>query len=813
MRPLAKVSLVVSLAVSAFVFAPVFTDRTVAHSTQPISAGAASEATRAHARLPLSFEANHGQASSDVDFLTRTGDTTLYLTRERSVLSLGGPSDAFVGMELVGTGRREPTPLGMDPLAGRVNYLLGSEAEWVTDVPTYGSVRYEGIYPGIDLVYHGQSGQLEYDFVVAPGADASAIGLRFSGIDGMRLRDNGDLLLETPGADIVHRAPVVYQESPGGQQLVPGAYALDGDRVAFSLGAFDPSRELVIDPVFAYSTYLGGKTNDTAYAVAVDGAGNAYVSGHTDSTNFPLKNPFETRQAGAFVAKLNPTGTALVYSTYFGGLGEAIAVDAGGNVYLTGIAGSLFTATPGAFQASPQGGFDSFVSKINPQGNGVVYSTYLGGEFDDFGTGIAIDGAGNAYVTGWTKCPVPDSTPCFPVKNAFQPEFAGGNNDAFVTRLNATGTDVAYSTFLGGGRILNTTDDWGQDIAVDASGAATVMGYTYSQDFPVTPGAYDTTSNGLDAFVTRFAPDGRSLKYSTYLGGSGHEESYGLALDAAKNAYVTGFTISYDFPTTPGAYKRQMVTGWEAFITKLNPAGSALVYSTYLGSDSASDLAWDLAVDSGGSAYVTGYTNGDDFPLVDAPQPFYGNGLQDAFVTKLNPAGSALVYSTYLGGSTWDQGYGIAVDAAGAAFVVGGTTGSNFPVTPGAFQTQNGDPNRFNPDDGFVTKLSGGTPPPPSCTITGTSGDDSLQGTRGADVICGLGGNDALVGGAGNDLLIGGDGNDTLTGGKGGDTLQGGAGADLLKAIDRVSGNDTLDGGAGTDTCRSDPGDPTRGCP
>jgi len=669
MGVVAALALSVSLSVSAPSIADANSTRSAGQSTIDADAEAR-QVRQAHSGLPLSFEANDGQASSDVDFLARSGDSTLYVTREGAMLSRGGASDALVGMDAVGPRRLPTSPQGMNPMPGRVNYLAGPEADWVTDVPTFGSVRYDEIYRGIDLIYHGQSGQLEYDFVVAPGADASDIGVRFSGIDGMTLQPNGDLSLTSRAGDILHRAPIAYQESPDGRQLVDSAYRLDGNHVSFILGGYDASRELVIDPVFTYSTYLGGKGNDTAYAVAVDGAGNAYVGGRTGSADFPLKNPFQTHLSEGFVTKLNPSGTALVYSTYFAGIVEAITVDAGGNAYVTGPAGLQFPVTPGAFQSTQQGGFDAFVTKINAQGSGLVFSTYLGGDFDDFSTGIAVDGAGNTFVTGWTKCPIPDGTACgFPTKNAFQPRFGGGNNDAFVTKMNATGTDVVYSTFLGGGTILNTTDDWGQDIAVDATGAATVMGYTYSQDFPVTPGAYDTQSDGLDLFVTRFSPDGKTLQYSTFLGGSGHEESYGLALDANRNAYVTGFTLSYDFPTTPGAYKRQMQTGWEVFVTKLNVSGSALVYSTYLGSDSASDLAWDLAVDSAGNAYVTGDTNGSDFPVLNAPQPNNGGG-EDAFVTEVNATGSALVYSTYLGGNTGERGYGIAVDTSGAAVVV-----------------------------------------------------------------------------------------------------------------------------------------------
>lgn len=489
-KSLARLSVVGSLVMAALAVAPT----PFGGGVTPVGHPSSAEATNAVAGLPLSFERNAGQASEDVQFLARNDGSTLYLADERAVLSLGGPAGALVGMEIVGPGRLVAPPQGRDPQPGRVNYLDGLEGDWITDVPTFGSVRYEGIFRGIDVIYHGRTGQLEYDFVVAPGADPSAIALSFSGIDGMTIAANGDLLLESAAGQIAHKAPVVYQETASGRRLVPSAYRVDGGLVSFTVGAYDRSRELVIDPVLTYSTYLGGRSNDTAYAVAVDGAGNAYIGGRTGSADFPLRNPYETRLSEGFVTKLNPAGTALVYSTYFPGIVEAITVDAGGNAYVTGPAGLQFAATAGAFQTTQQGGFDAFITKINPQGSGLVLSTYVGGDWDDFSTGIAVDGAGNTYLTGWTKCPIPDGTVCgFPTKNAFQPRFGGGNNDAFVTKMNPTGTDIVYSTFLGGGTVLNTTDDWGQDIAVDATGAATVMGYTFSQDFPVTAGDGPTT--------------------------------------------------------------------------------------------------------------------------------------------------------------------------------------------------------------------------------------------------------------------------------------------------------------------------------
>lgn len=704
----------------------------------------------AYGALPLSFELNQGQTNARVKFLARSAGYLLFLTSTEAVMALDNPAAhrkgkenrearrrldegescesgarpprSIVRMKLLGA---NPAPRieGLEQLTTTSNYFAGPDpAKWRTNIPSYSRVRYAEVYPGIDMVYYGDQRQLEYDFVVAPGSNPDAIQMSFGGIEDFEISRMGELLLHTARGDIRQSKPVAYQEANGIKDEVFVSYVPKGvGRVGFQLGAYDSTRPLIIDPVLIYSSYLGGSGFDQGYAIAVDSLGNAYVTGKTAATDFPTTaGAFQTNYGGgdAFVAKLNPAGTEVIYSTYLNGAsGNGIAVDSAGNAYVTGEALTPnFPTTPGAFQTSPMG-FDAFVTKLNPAGSALVYSSRFGGNFDDFGRAIVIDGANNAYITGWTVCL---STTCtFPTVNAFQPVYAGGNNDAFVTKIDSNGSALVYSTYLGGGKVINATEDWGEGIAVDSAGSAYVTGYTYSPDFPVTGGAFDTAGSGLDAFITKFAPDGASLVYSTFLGGWGREQGQGIAVDTNGNAYVTGLTESLDnpftkayegFPVTAGAF--QSNGSYDAFVTKLNPQGSALVYSTYLGGSAGVDRAWAIALDDAGNSYVTGDTTSSNFPTANAFQPTYGGGLSDAFVTKLNAAGSGLVYSTFLGGSLFDEGRGIAVNGSGDAFVTGDTSSSDFPTASAAQPNNGGGLN--NHDDAFVVKIGdiGSTPTP-----------------------------------------------------------------------------------------------------
>jgi Beta-propeller repeat len=707
-----------------------------------------------YGQLPLNFEANQGQTDAQVQFLAHGQGYILFLTAREAVFAFRPPAAhplhpsrlvprpgavqdtpdtarAVVRMQLLGA-NSAPQVVGLEDLPGKAHYFRGNDPQqWRTNVPTYAKVQYTAVYPGVDLIYYGQSRQLEYDFVVAPGVDPAVITLGFEGVDHVDVDAQGDLVLGTPGGPLRFQKPVVYQEQDGGRHAIAGGYVRKGlHQVGFHVAAYDVARPLVIDPVLSYATYLGGSGEDLGSGIAVDAAGNAYVTGQTESTNFPTTlGAFQTAQPGfvnVFVSKLNAAGSALLYSTYLGGtqsaahVGRAIAVDASGNAYITGFTGAAdFPTTPGAFQTTIGGNFDAFVAKLNPTGSALLYSTFLGGSSDDGGFdrgGIAVDAVGNAYVTGETISADFPTTP-----GAFQPTPGygfGRVQDAFVSKLNATGSALVYSTYLG------ATDTAGYTIAVDAAGNAYVAGFTNSADFPTTPGAFSSSGGG---FITKLSAAGSALVYSTRL--SGADFCSGIAVDTSGNAYVTGLTRSPDFPTVHPLQPTLHSSGGNAFVAKLTPDGTALVYATYLGGSGTvvsrpprppvtfGDTGLGIAIDAAGNAYVTGNTSSSDFPITsDAFQTTFGGGFGDAFVSKLNATGSALLYSTYLGGNDIDNGTGIVVNAAGNAYVAGYSFSSNFPTTSDAFQTTFG-----GVVDAFVVKLA-------SPTFAGTPGTANCHG-------------------------------------------------------------------------------------
>lgn len=663
------------------------------------------------ARLPLAFEPNQGQAPLGSRFVARSGNLRVNLRPNAWQIATGATG---VTMRLLGGRADAPMQPGA-PLQGRVSYFYGSDpAKWQHNLPTYGRILTRNAYPGIDTMHYGNQGRLEHDFIVHPGANPERIAIRFDGVQGLKVLPGGDLEIAASTGRLHQLRPVAYQRSARKREAVAARYVVKGQTVRFELGRYDHSRPLIIDPVLSYSSYLGGVGYDVANAVAVDATGAAYITGRTDATGFPFTQG-AYRQAGAtqggFVAKINPQGTGLVYCVNFGdGLGNGIAVDALGNAYVGGTCtGMNFPVTPGAF-STPQWGYEAFVMKINPTGTGLVYSSRFGGSFDDYGNAIAVDATGSAVLAGSTsyRSPGPGD---FPTLNAFQPAYGGGIYDMFVTKLNPSGSGLVFSTYLGGGSSLNNSEDYGTAVAVDPNGAIYVGGMTYSPDFPVTPGAFDTSWNGLDGTVTKFTPQG-GLVYSTFIGGVGHEEQYGLAVDAAGSAYVTGFTDAISFPTTPGAFQRTLNGAQDAYLAKLSPNGSSLAYGTYLGGANVFERGWSVAVDASGNAWVAGDINETgasvfDFPVRNAIQPGPGRGLFDGFVAQFGPSGD-LLFSSYLGGTLWDQAHGIAVDAAGSAYVVGSTSSTNFPTTPGAFQPANAG-GLNNHDDAFVLKLAPGT--------------------------------------------------------------------------------------------------------
>ena len=687
----------------------------------PIAGGGSDASTRtrleeAYGKLPLSFEANAGQTDPRVIFLSRSPGFMVFLTpieavlvsstvRHESLLTFGGRSDPgpdpvptahVLRMRLVGA-NPAPRVTGLQELLGRSNYFIGNEPHnWRIGVPTYASVQYEDVYPGIDLVYHGQQGRLEYDFVVAPGADPEGIQLAFIGADEVEIDDNGDLVLHVSGEQIRMAQPLVYQERSGGRQRVSSGYVMtNGQQIGIRIGEHGTAKAPSIAPVVNYSTYLGGGGKDVGSGIAVDSSGNIYVTGLTDSSNFPNVNAIQRRigHRDAFVTKITAAGDAIVYSTYLGGsesvftmgngfeFGSDIAVDAFENVYVTGNTDSTDFPTVNAFQPTYGGGGcaftvpcgDAFVTKLDATGSRLVYSTYLGGSANEAASGIVVDRAGNAFVVGTT------SSPDFPTVSPLQ--FSHRNRgdsrgilvgDVFVTKLNAAGDTLVYSTHFGG----SSAED-GRAIAIDAAGRAVVTGFTASPDFPTASPLQAVRGGDLDVFVTMLDVAGSAFVYSTYLGGRDSDRSVGITVDSAGNAYVTGTTASTDFPTQR-AFQATLAGGLDAFVASIRADGSALNYSTYLGG-SDRDVGTGVVVNRAGQACIVGFTKSSDFPILRAIQVAFGGDV-DAFMTKLDSGGSALMYSTYFGGQGIDIAWDITMNKRGTVYLTGETGSLQFPL-------------------------------------------------------------------------------------------------------------------------------------
>ena len=654
--------------------------------------------------LPLAFEANQGQAPQGVSFVARTQGGSVFLTRTGAVFAQkrADRGSRSAGFEMKLKDAPAITAVGADELSGKANYFIGNEpSRWQTGVSMYRKVKCSDVLAGIDLVYYGNQRQLEYDFIIRPGANPDAIRWSFEGTDGLELSSQGELIVRFAGNEIRQQRPRVHQQIGNETRELHGTYVLASRKeVGFQLGEYDRTQPVVIDPVLLFSTFNGGSAQDYADGVAVDASG-VYVVGSTTSSNFPLASPRQSALGGgfdAFVLKLNPTGSALIYATYLGGsggdYGTAIAVDGSGNAYVTGYTLSGNFPTANARQTALASSQDAFVTKLSPTGSTLVYSTYLGGNDNDFGNGIAVDGSGNAIIVGST------ASTNFPNPNAYQSSRSGSYPNAFVSKMTADGSGFVYSTYLGG-----TLVNEAFGVAVDASGAAYVVGSTTSTNFP-TLNAYQSTNRGSrDAFVSKFSSTG-SLVYSTYLGGNGQDFGSGIAVDSSGSAIAVGDTSSSNFPVFPQppavnpAFQQSLNGSSDGFVAKLSPTGSALVYSTFLGG-SSSDRALAVAVDGSGNAYVTGETLSTNFPGVGSLQA--AGGDLDVFVTQLNALGSALTYSTYLGGAAADSASGIALDSAGNAYVAGQTQSSNFPTTNAVQATYGGGM------DAFVAKVGGST--------------------------------------------------------------------------------------------------------
>ncbi len=672
----------VVLVVSGLVVASATAAATAALLRSPAPLGPAlSPAHDVLATLPISFEAAEG------GFVSRGAGYSFGLT----------PAGAIVGVPGGSFGLRPAGPLAnaaaqlepAQPLSGTVTRITGSDPSlWRSGAATYARVSAMQVWPGVDMVWHGDQRRLQHDMVVAPGTDPEIVAFDVEGAKSLAVDPAGELVIDLGTTTARLARPVLYQEAAGARRPVDGAFAVLGpSRIGYSVGAYDAALPLVIDPTLLTSTHLGGAGIDAGYAIAVDAQGNTYVVGTTESADFLVQAPLQTALSGnpavpsadAFVSKFSPDGSRLIWSTFLGGTGRdtgfGVAVAGDGSVYVSGVTESAnFPVARGAQLSYGGGASDGFVARIAANGTGIEWSSFIGGGGADRARGLAVDSTGNAYLTGSTN------SDNFPSVNAQQPgPFRPEDVDAFVAKFPPAGAPFTYATRLGGGN-----DDRGLAIAVDAQGNAYVTGDTLSPGFP-TVRPIQASSGGSaggvagsfsDAFVAKYNPTGNALVYSTFLGGSDFDQGTAIAVDAQGAAYVAGNTNSPNFPTT-GALQAAKGNDPDAFVTKIDAPGSAVVYSTYIGGSGA-DGANGIAVDRTGSAHVVGTTGSANFVVAKATQGAKSGG-DDAFVLKLDSTGRGPLFSSFLGGRETDAGMGVALNAQGAVRVLGLTASADFP--------------------------------------------------------------------------------------------------------------------------------------
>ncbi len=678
------------------------------------------------------FEKNCGQFEGNVRFVARFRRSTASFYDSGYSLYLRDGRKIAVSFD---NAERQVFLRGEERAHARVSYFRGgSRAEWHRDIPTYYSIGASNIYPGIDLRYYGGQARLEYDLIVHPGAEPARIRLRYEGMEPLIIASDGSLRFAAC-KERVEAVPRAYQVINGRRVSIPVAFrCIDACTYGFELGRYDRQRDLIIDPVLLYASYFGGSSYDCVNDIALDAEGAIYVTGYTFSdTNFPLVSAIFTNQAGfrdVFVSKFEPNGTYLIYSTYIGGSGNdsgrRIVVDESNAVYVAGYTEGSMPIT-NAFQPTLGGQKDAFLLKISASGTNLDFCTYLGGASNDLAYGLARDRSGNLYVAGATK------SYDFPVVNAYKAQMATNDvEDAFLAKFAPDGSNVFYSTYLGGDAEDGIRNDFfptpwsgSMGLGVDSGGCAFVAGLTASTNFPVTSDAFSKTNASydpwlqqnlfVDAFLTKFSAAGTDIVYSTLLGGYEHDYAYDLAVTPEGVAYIVGRTDATNYPVTPSAFRAANGAtngSWDGFVTVLDPRiGTSLVWSTYFGGDVGNDEVWSVEVGSNGITYISGITSSTDLPVTNAYQDVLkgevgvaGQYPESAFASQFTSDGTSLLFSSYLGGSDADYGYGLAVDPWGAMYLGGETQSTDFPTYFGYQNSPNFEAGQ-NQYDGFVAMM------------------------------------------------------------------------------------------------------------
>ncbi len=687
-----------------------------------------SNASQLLSHLPFHFTENKGQLDEEVKYHLKIPEGSVFFTAERIVYQIlyrkndESQTDGFafkkdghlenkLGLENIHlrfSGANKSVKIeGAEESEAKVNFLLGKDREkWITEARTFQKLIYRDLYPYVDLIVYGANQRIKQEYRVKIGGDIENIKILYEGAERLSINEKGQLEIKTKNGLLTEDIPESYQFVEGKKVSIECEFVIEQEGIiGFKVGEFEKDRELIIDPFLVFSTYLGGDLPNVGMDMAIDGAGNTYVAGYTSSLNFPTtagawdETFNDLGYSDVFVTKMNAAGTGLIYSTYIGGgywdFGKGIAVDGSGNVYVTGSTESdNFPITAGAYDTGHNGSSDIFVTKLNPTGSGLVYSTYIGSGGWDEGECLRIDGGGNAYIAGTAGYSnFPTTTGAFDTTH-------NGGFDVVLVKLDPTGSSLIYSTFLGG-----TNNDQAYGVVIDGAGNAYITGQAGSDNFPTTLGAYDTTYNDTvgtygDVFISKLDAAGAILLYSTYLGGNYFDYGRGIAIDGGGNAFVTGYTASDDFPTTPGVHDTSFNNGTDVFVTKINSIGSKLLYSTYLGG-SGVDEGYGIVVDGLGLVHVIGDTDSTDFPTTFGAFDKSHNGDDDVFITVFTPSGSALIYSTYIGGTKADEGRALRIDGKGNAYITGAAYSFDFPTTAGAYSTA-----KTGTCDVFITKIA-----------------------------------------------------------------------------------------------------------
>jgi len=667
-----------------------------------------------YGRIPLYFIQNSNGGQNGALFTARTSQYSLRLFRQGMVFypkprgaAPGSNEQDVVSFSFMGAAQATEV-IPVDKADYRVNYFIGNDpTQWKTNVPTSQAVLYKELYPDIDLKVYGREDQVEYDWIVQPGGEVSDIRIAFNNAEDTRLDTEGNLTIGTDGVEFKHLKPVCYQEKDGSRIPVAGSFIeLAANTFGVRVTDYDKDKALIIDPIIlVYSTYLGTKHYDDVHDIAVDPSGAAYITGWSGHYNAPPLNAdqdeFISSQAGIYVTKINPAGSKLVYTSYLGGSKGAqcyaLTVDKSGAVYVVGNTRSADFPLKNPFQPKHKGSDDVFILKLNPNGDTLLYSSFLGGTGQDWGTAIAVDKKGAAYITGEI------TSADFPLKKAFQKTYQGAKHgypwDAFVAKIHPKGIRLVYCSYLGGNEY-----DSGNSIAVNNKGEAYITGGTASPNFLRKKAVQKNLAGGTDAFVCKVNRKGNRLLYSTFLGGASYDSGNSIAVDTNGAAYVTGDTGSYDFPVSSAVQevliKDYAGSGTDVFVTKLSPSGGKIVYSTFFGGGKYED-ANDIAVDVQGAAYIAGSTESKNFPVKD---PFQKSkkGISDAFICKLHPNGQSFIFSTYLGGSGSEYSTVLALGSSGNVYVTGITDSKDFPVKKAIKKKKSGNKDSM---DIFVTKM------------------------------------------------------------------------------------------------------------